>query len=257
MAEFLDTQDTNFFLQQTIRQAAQHIVILSPYVKINAQFRAFLQAKAKSQAKLDIRIVYGKEETLDNERDWLPDCPGVRTFHCLNMHAKCYLNEEQAIVTSMNFHSYAQQNNWEMGILVHRDQDPNLFNQIREGVREILLDSDERTFRDSNKPTKESRIPVGMQIQPKQAPTRPMVGFCIRCTKQLKPPDPRHPYCITCFRVWEQHRNSWYREKICYFCGQDNPSTIDKPCCFPCFKKYYRMFKFTIETAYHGPPHYG
>ena len=47
-----------------------------------------------------------------------------------NLHAKCYLNEDSAIVTSMNLYQHSQENNWEMGIKIDKSNDPVLYADI-------------------------------------------------------------------------------------------------------------------------------
>ena len=47
----------------------------------------------------------------------------VRISFCKNLHAKCYLNEESCIVSSLNLYEFSQVNNNEMGILISKDED--------------------------------------------------------------------------------------------------------------------------------------
>jgi phosphatidylserine/phosphatidylglycerophosphate/cardiolipin synthase-like enzyme len=68
---------------------------------------------------------------------------GVRTSICPTLHAKCYLNENEAIVTSMNLYSFSQQNNDEMGIYVSKDDDPELYKEISNEVQRLLTISEE------------------------------------------------------------------------------------------------------------------
>ena len=46
----------------------------------------------------------------------------IKTSVRKNLHAKCYLNEKEALLTSMNLYEYSQEHNDEMGILVSVDQ---------------------------------------------------------------------------------------------------------------------------------------
>lgn len=245
MANFLDTQDITYKMAHTIKEAKSHLVIISPYIKINNQLQAFLQAKTKAANKVDIRLVYGKEETLEHDAKWLAKFPDIRTFYCEHLHAKCYLNEDQAIITSMNLYEYAQQNNWETGILVLKKEDNNLFEEIQKGIREILQNSTEQ-FQSQKPIPKTPAVPLEMQ-RPYQPPAaRPANGYCIRCATTLRPPNPQRPYCRAHFRDWEQNHNPYQIENVCYLCGKQCDSTIDKPCCFPCYKKYRHIFEFVI-----------
>ena len=62
---------------------------------------------------------------------------------CSTLHAKCYLNEKEAIVTSMNLYSYSQDNNDEMGIYVTKKEDPELYEEISNEAKRLLRISEE------------------------------------------------------------------------------------------------------------------
>jgi phosphatidylserine/phosphatidylglycerophosphate/cardiolipin synthase-like enzyme len=64
------------------------------------------------------------------ERERIDSLTTQETGFVTNLHAKCYLNETTAIVTSMNLYEFSQQNNDEMGILVTWDADRQLYQDI-------------------------------------------------------------------------------------------------------------------------------
>ena len=67
----------------------------------------------------------------------------IRTSFCKNLHAKCYLNENRALLTSMNLYEFSQVNNYEMGVLVVREEERELYDEIyRESMR-IVRSSEE------------------------------------------------------------------------------------------------------------------
>lgn len=56
---------------------------------------------------------------------------------------KCYINENEAIVTSMNLYSFSQQNNDEMGIHITKEKDADLYKDISDEVQRLLTISEE------------------------------------------------------------------------------------------------------------------
>ena len=48
-----------------------------------------------------------------------------------NPHAKLYMNEEFAVISSMNLYEYSQVNNGELGVLCGRKEDHAEFKDIR------------------------------------------------------------------------------------------------------------------------------
>lgn len=99
MAKFLDTTGVSYHLQQRINKANEKLVIISPYLKINERIKQSLEDK--NRMKIDIRIVYGKNELHPDENNWLKSMTSIRSSFCKDLHAKCYLNENEAILTSM------------------------------------------------------------------------------------------------------------------------------------------------------------
>lgn len=60
MAKFLDTTGVSYHLQQLINQSNDTLILISPYLKINERLRQSLDDK--DRMKIDVRVVYGKNE---------------------------------------------------------------------------------------------------------------------------------------------------------------------------------------------------
>lgn len=90
-----------------------------------------------------MRIVYGKSELQPEEINWLKELTYIRTSFCKNLHAKCYLNEEQCIITSLNLYEFSQINNNEMGVFILRAEDSDLYKDAYEEAQRIIRVSDE------------------------------------------------------------------------------------------------------------------
>src|SRR3546814_6857751 len=88
-------------------------------------------------------MVYGKSELQPLEISWLREQTYIRTSFCKNLHAKCYLYEELCIVTSLNLYAFSQVNNNEMGILIQRSDDAELYRDAYEEAQRIIRISEE------------------------------------------------------------------------------------------------------------------
>jgi len=141
MAKFLNTSATNYFLEELIKDAKDRLILISPYLKLNDRVKELLADK--NRLKIDVRIVYGKSELQPAEITWLREQSYIRTSFCKNLHAKCYLNEELCIVTSLNLYEFSQVNNNEMGILIRRGEDADLYRDAYEEAQRIIRISDE------------------------------------------------------------------------------------------------------------------
>lgn len=141
MAKFLNTSATNYFLEELIKGASDRLILISPFLKLNDRMKELLADK--NRLKIDVRIVYGKSELQPQEIEWLRSLTYIRTSFCKNLHAKCYMNEELCIVTSLNLYEFSQVNNNEMGILIRRTDDSQLYKDAYEEAQRIIRISDE------------------------------------------------------------------------------------------------------------------
>lgn len=141
MAKFLNTSATNYFLEELIKNAKDRVILISPFLKLNDRMKELLSDK--NRLKIDVRIVYGKSELQPEEISWLRELTYVRTSFCKNLHAKCYLSEDLAIITSLNLYEFSQVNNNEMGVLIRRSEDHELYMDAYEESQRIIRISDE------------------------------------------------------------------------------------------------------------------
>jgi len=141
MAKFLDTTGVSHHLALLIKETKDKLFLISPYLQFHQRVKDSLEYL--NLQKRDIRIVYRENKLQVDESNWLEKQIGIRTSLCSTLHAKCYLNESTAIVTSMNLYAFSQQNNDEMGILVKKDEDPELYQDIFNEVQKLLTTSEE------------------------------------------------------------------------------------------------------------------
>lgn len=141
MAKFLNTSATNYFLEELIKDARDRLILISPFLKLNDRIKELLIDK--NRLKIDVRIVYGKSELQPEEIAWLKELQYVRTSFCKNLHAKCYLNEELGIITSLNLYEFSQVNNNEMGVLLRRSDDGELYRDAYEEAQRLIRISEE------------------------------------------------------------------------------------------------------------------
>lgn len=141
MPKFLNTSATNYFLEELIKTASDRLILISPFLRLNERIKELLEDK--NRLKIDVRVVYGKNELQPQEINWLKDLSFIRTSFCNNLHAKCYINEESCIITSMNLYEFSQVNNNEMGVFISRTDDADLYRESFDEAQRIIRISDE------------------------------------------------------------------------------------------------------------------
>jgi phosphatidylserine/phosphatidylglycerophosphate/cardiolipin synthase-like enzyme len=145
MAEFLDTQGVSYYLKKLINNSNDKLYLISPYLQLNNQLKLSLEDRHKFS--IDIIIIYGKVSDINPEdSSWLQSMPGIKLLFHKDLHAKCYFNENEAIITSMNLYMFSQQNNVEMGIYISREKDEELYKQVATEVDRIKRGSEHRTI---------------------------------------------------------------------------------------------------------------
>jgi len=145
MAEFLDTTAISYHLERLLKTAKRRIVLISPYLKLRPRVRELIEDAAR--IGVQIQIVYGKKEQCD-EVALLKAMTRVSVTFCKNVHAKCYLNEDFGMVTSLNLYDFSQANNQEMGILFAKVTEPDLYQSVsQEALRIIRISGGETAER--------------------------------------------------------------------------------------------------------------
>jgi phosphatidylserine/phosphatidylglycerophosphate/cardiolipin synthase-like enzyme len=145
MAEFLDTQGVSYYLKKLINNSNDKLYLISPYLQLNNQLKLSLEDRHKFS--IDIIIIYGKVSDINpDDSSWLQSMPGIKLLFHKDLHAKCYFNEKEAIITSMNLYMFSQQNNVEMGIYILKEKDEELYKQVATEVDRIKRGSEHRTI---------------------------------------------------------------------------------------------------------------
>ena len=112
---------------------------------MNNQLKLSLEDRHKFS--IDIIVIYGKVSDINPEDSaWLQSMPGIKLLFHKDLHAKCYFNEKEAIITSMNLYMFSQQNNVEMGIYISKEKDEELYKQVATEVDRIKRGSEHRTI---------------------------------------------------------------------------------------------------------------
>ena len=241
MAEFYTTTGISHHLEEIIKNAEERLWLISPYLKVNNRLKELLEDKKPS---VDVRVIYGKSELQPEEMKWLEGLTQIKTSFRRNLHAKCYLNEDQALLTSMNLYEFSEKNNDEMGVLVSRDE--VLYRKIFEESKRLVDNSEQIrvTVARIETPADDREKPAPKQARRPNAKTgTPTSAFCIRCKDEL-PVDPLRPYCSRCFRSWKRCEDRDYEEMHCHTCGKEHSATIAKPVCLSCHRKYRRVLTF-------------
>lgn len=241
MATFLNTTGVSYHLEELIKRTKDKLILISPYLQFNDRIKEHLNNL--NIQKRDIRIVYRENKLHPDENNWLEKQIGVRTSICKNLHAKCYLNENEAIITSMNLYEFSQQNNNEMGIYISKAQDPDLYTATFEEARRLLTISEEirvtvQKVSPANHDKTENKK-VEVKSSNGKSPDKQM-GFCIRTGVSI-PFNVEKPLSYEAYKLWNKFGDPDYTEKFCHFSGE--PSNGETSVSKPILKKNWKKAK--------------
>jgi phosphatidylserine/phosphatidylglycerophosphate/cardiolipin synthase-like enzyme len=214
--QFLTTKQVSGEVERVVREAEQFITLITPYIRIPDIF--VVRLKAAQDKGVKVRLVLGKVEAKPDEEDKLRYLDRTEVYFLENLHAKCYLNENRAIVTSMNLHQFSEANNREMGIAVLRREDGPVYDEVKAEADQIARDA-VVYFRDDQRAAASGDAP----------------GYCVHCGRSIDF-DPDKPLCRECYREWSRRSNSDYTEDYCHSCGDRARTSVRRPLCDECFR---------------------
>lgn len=210
MAEFLTTTGVSHHLERIIKGAKRKLYLISPYLQLNNQLKQFLSDSDLSE----IKIIYGKKEKLKElDLEWIMGDERVSLYYLDNLHAKCYLNESAAIVTSLNLYEYSQVSNVEMGVLADYFQDYSLYSGVLKEAGRIINNAS--CIKEATQNNKKN-LSSGVE---KEKKSKIHYGYCIRTGVEITF-NPDRPLSIKAFNIWAQFEDYNYPEKYCHFTGE-------------------------------------
>ncbi len=217
MAEFLTTLGTSSYIEKILLTAKERVYLVSPYLQFSRHFHERLLDV--SEKGIAIVIVYGKNQLHKSELNLLKEIPGLTLTFCDNLHAKCYHNESDMVITSMNMYEYSERNNREMGIGLTKSSDSSLFENAANEVQSII---------------RSSKIEFQNALVTDEGEEEDETGSCIRCGSEINF-DPERPMCRDCYYSWNNYGNPYYKENNCHGCGKKEATSMAKPLCKSCY----------------------
>lgn len=176
-----------------------------------------------------IKIIFRANQVKKDELDRLRTIKNIDLKSTDDLHAKCYFNEKEMIVTSLNLLDTSEKN-WEMGVYISRADDKEMYDAAYLDARTIFGDSNSIS---SDAPKTTYSKPFVKAEKPNTKTKSSTKGYCIRCEEKI-PLNPDKPYCADCYTSWNKYKNYDYEENVCHSCGEDEYTTIDEPMCSDC-----------------------
>ncbi|CAG5083798.1 phospholipase D-like domain-containing protein [Parvicella tangerina] len=227
MAKFLRNKGLVQKITDVIEEANKELLILSPYYYISKEHLDGL--KEASSKGVRIVLIYSKAELKQQEVNKLSQIRNLEVRYIENLHAKCYLNEDEAIISTMNLHEFSINHNFEMGVLFGVKQDEDNYNKVKAEIERIYKRSERRRIQDLQYGIVET---ITERINPKKYTEKALgfverkfdkkhYGYCIRTGKPI-PFNISKPLSLEAYQAWAQYHNYDYPEQFCHFSGESS-----------------------------------
>jgi len=264
MAEFVEGSLLNLRLEELIKEAESHIILISPFIKLHPQIRDLLKSK-KEDPNILVTIVFGKNEDDITESlhkadfEFFKEFANIEIRYNPRLHAKYYANENKAILSSMNLHEYSQNNNIEFGVVVDKQGvlalKGRLLNDVLDAdafnfFDDVIESSEVKFIREPRPKLKDKLIKLRKGAYTHSETTidelsklfkvsvKIKKGYCIRTGIEI-PFDIKMPMSSNGYNQWvDDGRNKLQPELYCHFSGEKSEGA--NSLAFPVLKKYYR-----------------
>ncbi|MBN8227242.1 phospholipase D family protein [Corallococcus macrosporus] len=247
----LNPAENQSHLHRLLTEAEQRIVLVSPYVKFD-KLRTLvrpLQAALLKGVKVTLVVrekdySTGKEDPLDSDALTQLRQLGLTVLVLKDLHAKIYLSEKYALLTSLNLLESSFNNSIEIGTWLtagtpeYASVDAFLKNEIYPTAQAApSLSAPQVKTSEAQAPKREPRAaPAREASMPLQVVINDDsdTGHCIRCGDDLDF-NMERPLCRGCYNSWKKYGDPTYAEKFCHGCGEPKKTSVAKPLCRPCF----------------------
>lgn len=224
MATYLTNKETQAALENVIMNAEKTLILVSPYIALSSIILARIRAAGEKGVR--IKMMYRNDKVKKEELERLKGIKNIELKYTNELHAKCYFNEKEMIITSLNLLETSEKN-WEMGIRICRNNDKEIFNKAMRDVQTIFMDS-------------ASLSKSKVKARAKDNKAKSNGGYCIRCGENIRF-NINKPLCPSCFVSWDEWGNIDYPENFCHFSGEESEG---ETCfAFPIISKNWKKAK--------------
>jgi hypothetical protein len=244
MAKFINTRKAVSEIEDLIKNAGEKLILVSPYLKLSKDFKELLTYR-NSKDRITT-VIFGKQELNPDEMKFLQGLRFLILKYNEDLHAKCYVNDDKMVITSLNLYEFSMANNKEMGVLIDKNEpaDVQLYEEafkevdyINETSQKFELNAPKPQYTNKTVESK-SNYNKHTSIQNTQ-----LTGYCIRTGDKI-PFDIEKPLCYDAYKVWAGFGDLDFPEKYCHFSGElsNGQTSVRNPILKKNWKKAKEIF---------------
>lgn len=260
MTKIVGAKEAIRHIESIILNAEDLIVLVSPFVEPpDGIFNAMELASRNGKR---IFLVCRVNKLKIQVRDRLQGIPTLRIIDQASMHAKCYFNEKELVISSLNLLKYSVEKSKELGTYFEASQSQKQFSEaLADAVSRLAIPELNKEILQKARILNQYR-----DLSRKEYSDRHRLfdfrlikgekGYCIRCRNRMDYFNGNYPMCYTCFADWAQEYDYLHIENWCHRCGKETknvarPISKARPLCYACFADYISMLK--LKPSYNVP----
>ena len=155
MARILEFNGPFYAFSRLVNESKDFVFLISPYIRFsNSQLK---ELKAAVNRGVEITIVFRspkREEVLNGALLFIDDINGLKNLKiisCPGLHAKLYINEIRAILTSKNLYERQHGRSRDIGVRFNEISDKRMYNSLLSYAKDIAEYDDCEVIVDNTK----------------------------------------------------------------------------------------------------------
>lgn len=134
--QLLETTEQSLEIEKIFKGSINFTIIVSPYLKIHNRLKSKLEVcYANNHQNI---VLFRENQLTKDEWEHFSRFTNVLLLPIRNLHAKCYINDSEALISSMNLYEYSQVNNHEIGVKLTSREDKKEYEKLLVFIKNII-----------------------------------------------------------------------------------------------------------------------
>jgi len=222
MPAILDSEKSSHYIEQIINNSEKTLSLMMPVFRLTDKLFSLLVNAAERNVQTTIMFSSDELDLFDKSR--ISELPHIDICHCDGLNSRCYFNEKDMIITSIELHNFHEKKSGDISIAISRIKDDTLYKDAKELFNKFY-ETSVIIISSKDKIRKKTTDSVNL-----------FHGFCIRCAIPISF-NLTKPYCRNCMNEIKIKNESSERDNFCHSCAKKTDVNFNQPRCPECSNK--------------------
>lgn len=216
---FLENQNCAEEIHKIIENANSELIIVTPFIDLGPRMKGSFNVTRGKNVNIKLITRWKKKLAAKDEKEleFFRDL-GAEILFVERLHSKLFLNEKDAVLSSMNLLDGSAHHSQEIGIFTN---DTGLIASFREYANRLIRSAMPPDYAPAKSTAKNA---------PSQKRKQQNSGYCIRTGESI-PFNIKSPFNKKSLASWNRFKNPEFKEKFCHFSGEksNGETTYSRP----------------------------